>query len=345
MARGDGSGAGWFAAAALLALVACGDQNGPLNERGVWKYAPTAADTRPTTAAVGAVPAEAPPAAAPTPAPAAPKPAPARAPSAPVRAGAYKVVAVEGGGTVRVRCKLAAAVTLPKVPVTKDTDRGCHHDGHGAMDSERLVYDAASLGVGNCLVRIVKIDAGKDWPEPMRSEDRVATIDQKGCVYVPHLLAVRTGTQIVVLNSDAADHNIHAYRESMADSTFNLGSPPGSKLENQDALLERAGTYILKCDIHPWMSGHVVAAPHPYFDVTAALDDPLTGRKAGEAVLTDVPPGTWELELWHEGTVETVVRDGAKVTSVSYSPAFTQTATVTVPPGGTVEHTFVVEAR
>src|SRR5262245_18686170 len=141
------------------------------------------------------------------------------------------------------------------------------------MDSERLVYDPKTLGAGNCLVWIRKIAAGKDWPDEWKTDDRRQVIDQKGCRYIPHLAAVRGDTQIVVKNSDRADHNIHGFRDAantgqLNDTKFNFASDPGSEKSPDAALLELVGTYILKCDIHPWMSGHVVVMAHPYFAKT-----------------------------------------------------------------------------
>jgi plastocyanin len=331
--------------AVVAMLVACGDQDGPLNPAGVWKYGVAPVDAKPSTAKGGDVPTEAAPPPSPSPAatPAAGTPAPVAPAAAPVRVeapapatGAYKVAPFANGASVRVRCKLNRAVPLWNVPVHKDRDKGC--GPHADMVTERLVYDPTSLGVGNCLVRLRGIAAGKDWPEAMRAEERTYLLDQKGCVYVPHLAVVRTGTLLAIKNSDAADHNLHAYRNTMAETTFNLSSAPSSTLDAPETYLEKVGVYIMKCDIHPWMSGHVIAVTDPYFDVTHALDDPATGKSAGEAVLTDVPPGEYQIEMWHEGTVETV--NGTA--SITYSAPFVEVRPVTVRAGetATVEIAF-----
>lgn len=332
---------GWMGLGVVATLVACGDQNGPLNPAGVWKYGVAPVEAKPATAKGGEVPTEAPPVPAPaaTPAPAAPA-APVAVVEAPTpKAGAYAVAPVTGGATVRVRCKLNRAVPLWNVPVYKDRDKGC--GPHAEMVTERLVYDPKSLGVGNCLVRLRGVAAGKDWPEAMRADERTYLLDQKGCVYVPHLAVVRAGTLLTIKNSDAADHNLHAYRNTMAETTFNLSSAPASTIDAPETYLERVGVYIMKCDIHPWMSGHVIAVTDPYFDVTHALDDPASGKAAGEAVLTDVPPGEYQIEMWHEGTVETV--NGTA--SVTYSAPFVEVRPVTVRAGETATVEIAFEPR
>jgi hypothetical protein len=47
----------------------------------------------------------------------------------------------------------------------------------------------------------------------------------------------------------------------------------------------------VKCDVHGWMHGWLVAAPTPYVAVSDA---------SGAFKLTDVPAGTYTLEIWHE---------------------------------------------
>ena len=37
-----------------------------------------------------------------------------------------------------------------------------------------------------------------------------AVLDQKGCLYVPQILAIQTGQKLVVKNSDPCVHNVHA---------------------------------------------------------------------------------------------------------------------------------------
>jgi plastocyanin len=225
--------------------------------------------------------------------------------------------------------------------VTKDNDRGC---GAPEQPSERLVVDAATGGVGNALVLLSGIRRGKDWPEEMRDAGRTAVLDQRGCRYVPHVFWARPDTQLVIVNSDRADHNIHAYRDSMRDTAFNISSEPGTrKDQNETAFLEQTGTYILKCDIHPWMSGYLHVLPHPYAAVTQAVA--RDGLAPGEFLLTDVPPGTYDLLVWKEGQVETPMVAEGKIVAYNYSPDFTETRKVTVEAGGTVTLEIVLPVR
>ena len=317
---------------ALLAVVGgCGRERRISSPAGLYKYGvPTAPDPTPvavgwtSTAIVSSEPV------APTPPPAGEAPAPASAPQSastsraePPRAaapaaesrGPYKVAAVEGGGTVRGVCRLAGDPARPPLEIFKDNDKGC---GAKQQPTERLVVGAGQA-LANCFVSVRGVKAGKDFPAEMRGEDRAFTLDQKGCRYRPHVGFLRVLTQVVVKNSDGADHNIHGYLGSFASTKFNFSSAPGSTIPDaQSAFLEDAGEYLVKCDIHPWMSAVLHVVTDPYHDVTGAQDAP--GRKAGEFVIEDVPPGEYDVVCWHEGMEEHPVMADGKIASYSYSP-------------------------
>jgi plastocyanin len=246
--------------------------------------------------------------------------------AAPAPAGGkdYKVVEVKDGGKIRGFVKLdvapGTALDLPKLSIFKDNDKGC---GAATRDTERLVYDKDTLGVANAIVYLKDVASGKNWPEVMCSDDRTGTIDQKGCAYMPHAQWLRGGTQMVILNSDGADHNIHGFRtpadeNSLKDTKFNFASSPGSKKDDVDAaILEDAGLYLVKCDIHPWMSAYVFIASNPYCKVTSATT--VGDTKPGEFVLDNVPPGDYTLVVWKEGMLEKAMAAGGKISAYSYS--------------------------
>jgi plastocyanin len=258
---------------------------------------------------------------------------------APAAGKEYKVVEVKEGGTIHGFVRLKAKAAAGKVSVFKDNDKGCGASEHG---TQRLVFDDATLGVGNALVFLKAIDAGKDWPESMRSDDRTFQIDQKMCQYVPHVQWVRPGTQAVILNSDRADHNIHGFKSnleknSLADTKFNFSSEPDTKKDAiGDAYLEEAAKYVVKCDIHPWMNAYVHVVPHPYHVLTTAKDSDAC--KAGEFTLTDVPPGTYTLVIWKESPKEeAVVGSDGKIGTYNYGDDLVQEVEVKVEAGKTTE--------
>jgi len=182
-----------------------------------------------------------------------------------------------------------------------------------------------------------------NWAEAMRADERQALLDQKGCKYVPHVQWVRAETQLVIGNSDRADHNIHGYRGSIENTQFNFISAPGTTQSDVDkAFLETPTAYLVKCDIHPWMNAYVHVVTHPYHDVTS--EKAVGDKKPGEYVLTDVPPGEYELFCWHEGMEEKAQVNQGQVNAYVYGRDFLAQKRVKVEPKGTVTEDFTVPA-
>ena len=128
------------------------------------------------------------------------------------------------------------------------------------------------------------------------------TIDQKGCMYEPHVLALRTGQTLDVVNSDPVTHNIHPVPKDNRE--WNQSQPPGSSPIMQSFAREEVAIPV-KCNVHPWMKAYIAVLGNPYFEVTG---------KDGSFDLKDVPPGTYKLIAWHElyGTQEQDVTIGPK---------------------------------
>jgi len=128
------------------------------------------------------------------------------------------------------------------------------------------------------------------------------TIDQKGCMYVPRVVGLTTGTPLRIHNSDSATHNTYLRTHNNRDwnETQAVGSAPVERLFARPEV-----SITLKCNIHPWMTAHVAVFSHPYFQVTG---------QDGSFRLKNVPPGTYTVATWHEryGNSEQTVTLGPK---------------------------------
>jgi plastocyanin len=129
-----------------------------------------------------------------------------------------------------------------------------------------------------------------------------ATVDQKGCQYHPHVLALMTGQPLQVINSDPVTHNIHPVPKDNRE--WNQSQPPGSAPIDQTFARPEAAIPV-KCNIHPWMKAYIAVFANPYFQVTG---------KDGSFDIKNVPPGTYIVTAWHEryGTSEQSVTIGPK---------------------------------
>jgi plastocyanin len=133
----------------------------------------------------------------------------------------------------------------------------------------------------NAVVTITDIKKGK------KIETKKVTLDQKGCEYQPHVLAFPAGSTVEILNPDGILHNVHS--QSKVNKEFNMAQPKFKK--TLDVKIEKPEAIQVKCDVHGWMSGWLVATENPYFAVT---------DNSGNFKLTDVPPGTYTIQVWHE---------------------------------------------
>ena len=136
---------------------------------------------------------------------------------------------------------------------------------------------------------VVYVDAiaGKTFPAPKDQP----VMDQKGLVFVPHIMAVQQGTTVQFLNSDTVQHNVFwTSIGSDKKAGHNLGTWP--KGEKRSFTFDKAGAVPLLCNVHPEMAAYVVVSPTPYFAIS---DD------NGNYKIKDVPDGNYTVVVWHEG--------------------------------------------
>lgn len=131
-----------------------------------------------------------------------------------------------------------------------------------------------------------------------------AVLDQKGCVYVPHVLPVMIGQRIEVKNSDQCLHNVDAV--AIDNASFNRAQPPGPnpiKVEPYKAV----ENIKYKCDVHPWMTCWVRVLDNPYF-ATSGEDGKFSIDAKG------LPDGEYTFVAWQEKLGEqekkVAVKDG-----------------------------------
>jgi plastocyanin len=117
-------------------------------------------------------------------------------------------------------------------------------------------------------------------------------LDQKGCRYSPHVIAVQQGGSVTFTNSDAAVHNIHTMpgNASPGNPTIDISEPANSSPRTV-AFATPEVMLPVRCNNHPWMSAFINVAPNPWFAVTGT---------DGTFTITGVPPGTYTLAAVHE---------------------------------------------
>lgn len=189
---------------------------------------------------------------------------------------AYQAGDVKDGGSISGTVKFKGTAPAPKkLDVSKDKEV-C---GKTPKTDPSLVVNNGNLV--NAVITITDIQKGK------KIEVKKVTLDQNGCEYHPHVLAFPAGSTVEILNPDGILHNIHSY--SKVNSPFNQAQPKFKK--SLDVKIEKPEVIEVKCDVHGWMHGWLVATENPYFAVT---------DNSGSFKLTDVPAGSYTVEVWHE---------------------------------------------
>jgi plastocyanin len=112
-----------------------------------------------------------------------------------------------------------------------------------------------------------------------------ADMDQRDKEFVPHVLAVHTGTLIRFPNSDNIRHQVYSFS---APKRFELRLYEGTP--SDPLLFDKPGVVVLGCNIHDWMLGYIFVTDDPWFGVS---DD------NGKLTLNDLPPGHYVATAWH----------------------------------------------
>jgi len=161
--------------------------------------------------------------------------------------------------------------------------------------SEKFVVDPATGGIRDVVIflndkKFKPGDPNWEYPSYDAAKDALLEFDQKNCVFLTHMFAMRTTQKCKVLNSDPIGHNT------------NISGGGKAKTEN---FLVAAGSYAMyvlggeanepfavACNIHPWMASNMLVRNNPYFAVTKA---------DGTFEIANVPAGVeLEFRVWQE---------------------------------------------
>jgi plastocyanin len=189
-----------------------------------------------------------------------------------------------------------AAPKMAKIDMSQDPL--CAKQHPTPATTEDIVVGSGG-GLDNVVVYVSDGLAAHDFQPPQQP----AVLEQKGCQYKPHVLALEAHQKLDVVNSDETTHNIHPSPNNNRE--WNMTQPHGTPLEQTFAREEVA--IPVKCNVHPWMKGYIAVFKHPYFAVTDAN---------GSFELKDLPPGIYTITAWQEklGTQVQKVTVGASET-------------------------------
>ena len=183
-------------------------------------------------------------------------------------------------GTVRFDGKPPA-----RVKIDMSMDPVCSMTG-GKNDSEQYVVHDGKLA--NVYVYIksgpaAAMGAVEPSPAPV-------VMDQVGCRYIPHVVALVEGGTVEFRNSDGTMHNIHTMPAVVGNEPIDISQ--GAKGAPVTKTFTRPETMIpVRCNNHPWMNAFINVSATPFFAVTDA---------DGRFGISGLPPGRYTLAAVHE---------------------------------------------
>jgi plastocyanin len=120
-----------------------------------------------------------------------------------------------------------------------------------------------------------------------RAEPGRAIMNQRNETFVPHVLAIMTGTTVDFPNNDKIYHNVFSLSKTRS---FDLGRYAVG--QSKPVRFDQPGIVRVFCDIHSHMNAFILVFSHPFFAVT----DP-----EGRYHIDNVPAGEYAVIAWNEG--------------------------------------------
>ena len=203
-------------------------------------------------------------------------------------------------GSASIGGKISFAGTAPAPEKIKvSADPYCQKEHKDGL--ERKVVDVKDGGLKDVFV-YVKSGVTGTYPPPTEAVE----LDQTGCMYKPHIVALQVGQPLKIKNDDETLHNIHP--RPVVNQEFNIGQPRKG-MESTKTFDKKEVMIPVGCDVHPWMRSFISVLDHPFFAVT---------DEDGKYEIKGLPAGEYEVEAVHEKLKSQMgkitVKDGEKAT-------------------------------
>ena len=146
-------------------------------------------------------------------------------------------------------------------------------------------------------------------PEYAKTAKTPVVLDNKGCMFEPHILILRTGQPLLLKNSDSVSHNTKADLLKNEKESFNDLIPANAEMEKTRLSEEESFPLPVSCSIHPWMTAKILIRGNPYAAVS---------KSDGSFEIKDLPAGEpIEFQFWQEKSGNLKGIQGAGLTADS----------------------------
>ena len=217
-------------------------------------------------------------------------------------AAAFKLESTGGGGAqAEVPDPTGFANITGKITINGAIDTGkfvsyaVNKDANvcSAEVNQRVQVNNAGLQWG-LLFYDGAFEVGNDkWDHPDYQSQASALLDgdlafdQKACIFLSRIKAMRTGQTLKILNSDSVGHN--AKLDGLTSANLQIGA--GQSVEYKPGFQE-SKPFGVSCSAHPWMGSYVIVRDNSLYAVTG---------EEGAFEIRNVPTGVeLPFKFWHE---------------------------------------------
>jgi hypothetical protein len=224
---------------------------------------------------------------------------------------AYQEIPIKNGGTIQGHVSISGEKPRPMafnlVTIPDAVYCGRISTGTGWRIVEDFIIGPQG-SLKDAVVMVKGIEKGKPFSLP---NVEIEAID---CDFLPFINVLRDQDEITVINMDPVEHDIQGYetaRERGARVLFNRPLPmnpfhnvvgmfgksahthlPGEPMIEKIHLRKGRNVFVMQCGFHPYMFSWGVVVENPYYSIT---------KEDGMFAINDVPPGEYEVAVWHPG--------------------------------------------
>lgn len=222
------------------------------------------------------------------------------------------VAAAEPTGWATLKGKFTINGSPPSLPpLNANKDMEVCAPG-GKQPADESVVIGPGNGIKNLLVFLtttVPADNPK-WEHESFNAAKTGEVlfDQKNCVFLSHVFAMRSTQTMKVLNSDPVGHNTNLdSKRGSASANFTVAANTTSPANapSYEPKQPSPAPFGVSCSIHPWMKAWLMVCNHPYFAVT---------KEDGSFEIANLPAGVpLDFRVWQERatSLQDVTVDGA----------------------------------
>ncbi|MEP6886170.1 MAG: hypothetical protein ABJC66_15595 [Gammaproteobacteria bacterium] len=171
-----------------------------------------------------------------------------------------------------------------------------------AAELRVTVKDQHGKRVTDALVLATPVDP----KNALRAKTPPDAVDQVDKQFVPFVKAVLVGSKVRFPNSDNIRHQVYSFSPT---KKFELPLYGGT--DAPPVVFDKPGVVVLGCNIHDWMVGYIYVSETPLFAKTAL---------AGTASIEDLPPGEYNVRIWHPNMEHGEESTNRRVTVTAQGP-------------------------